>query len=582
MGLRIGVGLGVLLGLALMAFAQSPPFCYGCHTYAASKIELPTLADQPLKPLLSEAELSPQALARAHQRYAELCAGCHGGYREGAIGKPLLPQAMAEKGLIYLEAAITHGLPDGMPDFRNKLSAQEIKDLARYLTYPQLPPPALSLSEIAKRTKVHVPPEKRPKAPERAGWEDTFGVILRDVGKLVFVDGKTKERLATYDLRTFGEGGWPHQLHISSKGRYFLVPGQDGNVWLVDLWSRTPTVVAETRACWEARAAEFSKAPGFEDRYVLVGCYTPPQFVILDGATLEPLKVVPVSVADQNGTPLPRSRTGYVSGSKRFPVWVAQLKDAGQTWIIDYRHLSQGRLDITRLDVPGVPALHDGGWLRLPGRADDQRYAMVVSFPQGDQIVAIDVLERRVAAIIPTGSMILHAGRGINFDHPKYGHLWATTAAGSALGTAELVVVGADPDRPEHLFKVIKKISLPYPGSLYGKTHPNSPWIIVDFAKADGNPKAMASLCAIDKVRLEVDRCFEVPGAAELSARLVQPEFNKEGTEFWIAAWTDRLTPGFVAIYDAKTLELKAKIGGQDFMSPLGKFNAYNTANYIY
>lgn len=567
---------GLLALVALGARAQVAPYCYGCHTLNAPQTKVELISPfTPLKPLLGEALLSPEALKKAAKRYAELCAGCHGGYREGAIGRPLLPEEMAQKGLPYLEAVIAQGLPGGMPDYRGRLSQEEIRNLARFLTYPQLPLPELSLQEIAARTKVHVPPEARPKAPERPGWENTFGVVLRDVGRIAFYDGKTRVRLAFFDLRNLGEGGWPHQLHASSNGRYFLVPGQDGNVWLVGLWSKEPTIVAETRACYEARAAEFSKAPGFEDRYILVGCYTPMQLVILDGATLKPLKLIPIKVA-KDGKVLPRTRTGYISGSKRFPVWVVQLKDPGETWIVDYSALDKGRLDITRLEVPGVPALHDGGWLRLKG-PEDQRYAMVVSFPQGDQVVAIDVKERKVAAIIPTGAQVLHAGRGINFDHPVYGHLWATTAAGG-----ELVVIGADPGKPEYLWKVVKKVKLPYPGSLYGKTHPNSPWIIVDFTKADDDPKARATLCAVDKVSLEVARCFEVPGAQALNARLVQPEFNKEGTEFWIAAWTDRLTPGFLAIYDAKTLEPKGRIGGADFLSPLAKFNAYNTAHYIY
>lgn len=563
----LGVGVG------LLALAQ-PPYCYGCHTYSASQLRPPSPLEAPA-PKLKGAELPPKALERAWRRYAELCAGCHGGLREGAIGRPLLPEEMAQKGLPYLEAVIAGGLPGGMPDYRGRLSPEEIRELARFLTYPQLLPPELSLKEIAAHTRLLVPPEARPKAPERPGVEDTFGVVLRDAGRIAFLDGRTRERLALFDLRAEGEGGWPHQLHVSAQGRYFLVPGQDGNVWLVDLWFKTPRIVAQTRACYEARAAEFSKAPGFEDRYILVGCYTPPQLVVLDGATLSPLRVIPLKLASPEGEALPRARQGYISGSKRFPVWVVQMKDAAETWIVDYSRLEAGDLRIDRLQVKGVPALHDGGWLRLQG-PEDQRYAMAVSFPQGDQIVAIDVQERRVAAVIPTGAQVLHAGRGVNLDHPVYGHLWATTAAGG-----ELVVVGADPSRPEYLWKVVKKVKLPYPGSLYGKTHPNSPWILVDFTKSD-DPKARASLCAIDKLRLEVARCFEVPGARALEARLVQPEFNREGTEFWIAAWTNRLTPGFIAIYDAKTLEPRGRIGGADFLSPLSKFNAYNTANYVY
>jgi len=60
--------------------------------------------------------------------------------------------------------------------------------------------------------------------------------------------------------------------------------------------------------------------------------------------------------------------------------------------------------------------------------------------------------------------------------------------------------------------------------------------VIVDFPMSP-SPQAAASLCAIDKRKLEVTKCWEVPGARELKARMVHPEFNKGGTEIWVSAW---------------------------------------------
>jgi nitrite reductase (NO-forming) / hydroxylamine reductase len=143
--------------------------------------------------------------------------------------------------------------------------------------------------------------------------------------------------------------------------------------------------------------------------------------------------------------------------------------------------------------------------------------------------------------------------------------------------------VGADPDdgHPEHAWRVVKQVQVPSTGTLFIKTHPNSPWVIADFTMSP-SPEAAASLCAIDKVSLEAERCWEVPGAQELDARMVHIEFNKAGTEFWVSAWGNMRTPTFIAVYDAVTLEEVARISGAWVRTPTGKFNAYNTAYDIY
>ena len=92
----------------------------------------------------------------------------------------------------------------------------------------------------------------------------------------------------------------------------------------------------------------------------------------------------------------------------------------------------------------------------------------------------------------------------------------------------------------------------------------------------------IASLCAVDKAGLSVNRCWEVPGAAELGARMVHTEFNRAGTEFWVSAWGSMNEPSFIAIYDAVSLEEIDRIEGDWVRTPTGKFNVYNTANDVY
>lgn len=53
-----------------------------------------------------------------------------------------------------------------------------------------------------------------------------------------------------------------------------------------------PQRVAEIKVGLEARSVETSKYEGYEDRYAIAGAYWPPQYTIMDGDTLKPLKIV--------------------------------------------------------------------------------------------------------------------------------------------------------------------------------------------------------------------------------------------------------------------------------------------------
>ena len=82
-----------------------------------------------------------------------------------------------------------------------------------------------------------------------------------------------------------------YAVHISrpsSSGRYLYTIGRDALINLVDLWMEKPDTVAQIKVGLEARSVETSKYKGWEDKYAIAGTYWPPQFVIMDGDTLEP------------------------------------------------------------------------------------------------------------------------------------------------------------------------------------------------------------------------------------------------------------------------------------------------------
>jgi hypothetical protein len=77
-----------------------------------------------------------------------------------------------------------------------------------------------------------------------------------------------------------------HIFRASATGRYFYTIGRDGKVSLIDLYEKQPKVVAEARVCLDARSVDVSKYKGpkgdFVDKLAVVGCYWPPQMVVLD------------------------------------------------------------------------------------------------------------------------------------------------------------------------------------------------------------------------------------------------------------------------------------------------------------
>lgn len=515
-----------------------------------------------------EEGLTDDQMQQAQDLYFDLCSGCHGPTRTGATGPEITPETLEQKGIAYLEAILFQGLPGGMPDWGRQgvLNEDEIELMAEFLLAPVPDPPLLGFDEIMDSWNLITPVADRPTEPQTdRDWENYMGVILRDVGQVAILDSDTKE------LVTILETGYAtHILRSSKDGRYYLAVGRDGKASLIDLWTETPEVVAETRPCVDARSIESSKMDGYLNTYVVEGCYWPPHFVIMDGLTLEPLKVVStVSYARGTGERVDAARVAAIVASEFNPEWIVNIKEAGQTWLVDYSRLEEdGRpLEVTMLDTELF--LHDGGWAR-------GRY-FIVAANNVNKLVVIDTEDRAVEATVDVG-IRPHPGRGANWTHPEYGPVWAT----GNLGSPEMTVIGADPDEhPDHAWEVVKQVELPYTGNLFIKTHPNSPYVIADFALSS-HPDGPSTLCAIDTQTLGIHSCWQVPDAKENNARMVHIEYNREGTEFWVSAWAPLTSESFIVVYDTQTLEETARITGDWVQTPTGKFNVYNTAHDVY
>ncbi|WP_457624357.1 cytochrome D1 domain-containing protein [Persephonella sp.] len=512
--------------------------------------------------------LTKEEMKKAAQIYFDRCAGCHGMLRKGATGPALTPDRTRKLGTQALEAFIYNGTLGGMPDWGKQgvLTKEEINLLARFLQHEPPNPPEMSLQQMKATWKVYMPVEDRPTRPQHnLNWKNFFGVILRDVGKVAIVDGDTKKLVNIVDT-----GFAVHILRSSASGRYMYSIGRDGKATVIDLWLAKPDKVAEVKVCYDARSIDTSKYHGYEDKLAVVGCYWPPSFVVLDGMTLEPKKIVSTSSYYYDTQEFVReARVASIVASHYDPIWVLNIKEAGQVWLVDYSKVDKGTVTIDMIDAERY--LHDGGW-------DLSKRYFLVAANMRNKIVVIDTKDKELEAIVKVGTKP-HPGRGANIDHPKYGPIWCT----GHIGEKRVACIGTDPEgHPQYAWKVVKWFDLPGEGggNLFIKTHPKSKYLIAD-RPLNPDPELKRSIFVFDKVTFEHVKTLKVP-AKYKNIRAVHEEFNKAGDEFWISVWGKKDQPTAILVYDAKTLKLKKEITGDWVRTPTGKFNVYNTMKDIY
>ena len=511
--------------------------------------------------------LTGAEMDRASDIFFNTCAGCHGTLRKGATGPSLLPEARTSLlGTAGLSAFITNGTPSGMPDWGRQgvLSEEEIDLVARFLQVPPPEIPAFTLDDMNASWKLHVPVAERPTEPQHdRNWQNYFGVVLRDMGQVAIIDGDTKEKLTIIET-----GFAVHILRTSASGRYFYSIGRDGKITMIDLWMETPTMVAEGKASFDARSVEVSKYNGpegdFSDKYLIVGGYTPSHFVIFDAQTLEPISVTSTEGYALDGDEyVEEARVASIVASHKDPLWVVNVKESGMVWLVDYT--DPVNPEITKIATARF--LHDGGW-DLTGQ-----YFLVAANAE-NKVVVVDVENKELEAIVETGETP-HPGRGANIDHSTLGNLWLTGHLGenkiSAIKTSE----------GDGRWTVVKEIVLPGDGggNLFIKTHPNSKHLWAD-RPLNNNVDLQRSVFVVDTESFEVVKTLTVPD--KYAGRAVHLEYNKEGTEVWVAVWGTMEDVTAVLVYDDKTLELIEEITGDWMRTPTGHFNVYNTVHDIY
>ena len=529
--------------------------------------------------------LSGEAKAASAKIYFERCAGCHGMLRKGATGKNLEPSwakkgadgSQTEGGSIKLgqsrlEKIIGYGTEGGMPNFDDILTKDEIKNIATYIQTPPDAPPEWSLKDMQASWKLHVPVDQRPtRKMNNVNLDNIFSVTLRDAGEVALIDGDTKKIWGI--VKT---GYAVHISRMSLSGRYIHVVGRDGRLDMIDLWYEKPTVVATIKAGLESRSVETSKAKGYEDKYAIVGSYWPPQYTILDGLTLEPLKNVSTRGVTVDGDYHQEPRVASIVASTTKPEFLVSVKETGMVKMVDYSDL----INLKEVTINTAKFLHDGGY------DSTLRYFMVAA-NASNKIAVVDVKEGKFTALVDTAK-IPHPGRGANIKHPKFGPVWAT----SHLGADVITLIGTDPEKnPQHAWKVVQELKNHGANSLFVKTHPKSDNL---WADSPLNPDSkLAGSVTVYKIS-ELGQpdpkpeIIDVAAAANLGKtkgiqRVVQGEYNQSGDEIWYSVWTgNKVEPSAIVVIDDKTRKVKTVIKDKRLVTPTGKFNVYNTQHDVY
>lgn len=527
----------------------------------AGKLEMYQSSD-PNAPAMSKAEFDA-----GRQIYFDRCAGCHGVLRKGATGKALLPDAMQKLGTEALKVFVGYGTPGGMPGFgtSNEMTEKEIEIMARYIQHPAPTPPEWGLKEMKASWKLLVPVEKRPtKKMNNLNLDNLFSVTLRDSGELALIDGDTKKIVTI--LKT---GFAVHISRFSGSGRYLYTTGRDGLINLIDLWMETPETVATIRTGSDARSIDTSKFKGFDDKIAIAGSYWPPAYVLMDGFTLEPKKVVSTrgyTYDEQEYHPEPRVASIVSSHIK--PEFVVNVKETGKVLLVDYSDLK----NLKTTEIEAERFLHDGGW-------DSSKRYFLVAANMRNTVSVVDTKDGKLAANVKVGTKP-HPGRGANWNDVKYGPVWAT----GHLGDETIAVIGTDPAKhKQNAWKVVRSLKNHGNGSLFVKTHPKSRNLWADAALSP-DAELRQSVSVFDLKNL--DKPAQVINLAKLAGisegRVTHPEYNKAGDEVWFSVWGPKNGESALVVMDDKTRKLKAVIKDPRLVTPTGKFNVYNTIKDVY
>jgi nitrite reductase (NO-forming) / hydroxylamine reductase len=474
--------------------------------------------------------------SKAERLFADHCAVCHGADRGGYIG-PALNSDQTKLTREQVSAKIKIGgattLMPQHPTWPGRLSVKEIDLLTALITKRPKQSMTWGLNDIRKSLEVLVADESglpgKPTYPIES-LDDLMVIMVRgrfaagDEAKVVFFDGKTNKKVGEVPT-----GFAPHLMDFHpGQERWAYVRDDIGYIHKIDLYSLK--TVRKVRAGLNGTSLAVSR----DGRYLAAGSFVPNTAVILDAATLEPLRLMELRGIDPDGK-MVESDSGMITGTPFADYFVIALEQAGQVWIMD---MNKPDMPITKITGVGRH-LHDAFL------SPDGRYVVVSSYDDNINAV-IDLAKKRIAKKIPAGCKP-HLGSGA-----------VVRSHGRLLGIG--TNIGSRPCEPYEVtvfdmdtFEVVKRIPVLGPTESPA-AHPRAPYIVVDIV---GTGPEANKIQFIDKETLTVVRTLTVTGTLGHSHF---PEYTARGEYLYVSAGhrgdrTAGIEGDRLVIYDAHTLK---------------------------
>ena len=263
--------------------------------------------------------------------YREHCVACHGEQRLGGMGPALLPESLQRLRPAEATAVIANGrTATQMLGFRDKLDAEQIAALAKWIYTPVTPAPGWSEEQIrASRTAL----AGAARLPAKPRWPadpmNLFVVVEGGDHHVSLVDGDRFEVIHRFASRFALHGG----PKFSPEGRFVYFGSRDGWITKYDLWNLA--VVAEVRAGLNMRNVAVSG----DGRWVMAANYLPHTLALFD-ADLLLVKRIDARTLDRKES----SRVSAVYDAAPRQSFVAALKDVPEA--VSYTHLTLPTSDL--------------------------------------------------------------------------------------------------------------------------------------------------------------------------------------------------------------------------------------------
>lgn len=491
------------------------------------------------------------------QLYQQYCATCHGGDRLGAIGPALLPQNLGRLKPADAEKVIAEGRPaTQMPGFATDLTPEERQTLSKWVFTAPAHLPDWTVTDIRASRVEHVDPASLPARPVfSADPLNLFTVVEAGDHHVTVLDGDRFVPLARFASRFALHGG----IKYSPDGRFAYMASRDGWVSVYDLYSLQ--MVAEVRAGINTRNIAVSK----DGRWIAAGNAVPASVVILDAATLDPVKVIPVRGADGR-----ESRVSAIYTAPPRNSFVVALKDTPEIWEIPYEKPKKPYYPgfVHNYEPGMVEALdvQDGAFsvrrIVLDDYLDDfffdQSYTHLIGAARNartgtfnGQVVHL-VVGRKIQDIDLSG--MPHLGSGITFDHNGRRLLASPNLKDSRITLIDM-----------ETWQTVKTLPTNGPG-FFMRSHRDSPYAWADTSVG----KERDTIHIIDKASLEIVRTLR-PAPGQTTAHV---EFTRDGRYALLSVMEK---DGALIVFDARTL---TEIKRLPMVHPVGKYNVGNKIGY--